>query len=779
MRRERIPEYLKVCMAARVAVLLIILILFCWTTNSPAIPPTPPAQILLPENLQGEDAPLAGKSLPIQIRMNEPIVSLEVSATQQQIVRGKASFEQPAPVVIMNIRQKDLKKTHSEQQIPLKLSKPGYYLIDIRITGKSVSGVGFSDRLTRYVIVSEKGAVTIISPMEYNRRIEKEREQRFLNENKKNPDNHPIRALFEDTVAIPGAARSKIRPYDVPTNRRMEVRPEGPSEFLRKHSVDRNATSWTSQDPITVRGRLLFQDIDNVWKPLVNVSVNLWDSDFGLDEHLGVVCTDWDGRWSFTVNNDDGWFQDGRDIYYTFKLSNTRLSTGSCGFLAGPYEWKSAVHNNLSDGAVLDFGDETASTTMESLQVWSTLNLAWNHAVVSGGWDPGKIDSCYPSSGTFYNGKVNIAAADNDGPDSITHEYAHGLMAHAYTDGDPSPGGAHGFGDCNQNRALSWSEGWATAFMLSVRPDNRYNWHQGDTGQELELFSSTCHLGETSEGWVVAALLDMMDAHNDDNGGILNRGRNGASDHNARNQVALATMLRDTMVGSSHHNDALEFWNSLSGELNATPRNLAQEIMYYNWMSVSMPITCVAVDVATMREKNPVPLLSGLRKFRDLALKNWEHGRELINMYYRNNPEIALTLLGKPQLIPDALYVIRHFSTLGDVIGNHQAYLEMMANNPVVIPDEVATSIDAIFRALDEKGSAELKADVDRVRKDVTELKGMRMQQLQERVTRMKAEPIKKRTAIRQNGLTPASEKALKDPQMQEVLKAKLPRQKP
>jgi hypothetical protein len=763
----------------RLASLVILLFLIGLTSQSSAIPPTPPAQIVLPENLLSEEVTLTGKVLPILIKMNEEITELQVVATQQKLVRGKAAFEQPAPEILMEKSQKAIKERKEGHEIPLKLEQPGNYLIDIRIKGKTARGVGFSDRLNRYVVIKESGVATMISPAEFQRRNEKAREKLFMNENEKNPNNHPIRVLFEETAKVPEGASKAIKPYDVPKGRRLEVRPEGPSEFLRKHSVDHSTTSWTSHDPITVLGRVVFQDIDGVWKPLVNVSVNLWDSDFLIDENLGAVATDWDGRWSFTVNNDDGWFQDGRDIYYTFKLENTRLSTGSCGFLTGAYEWKSAVHNDLSDGTVLDFGDETASTNMEALQVWSTLNLAWNHAATVGGWDPGKIDSCYPSSGTFYDGKVNIASSDNDGPDSITHEYGHGLMAHAYTDGDPSPGGSHSFGDCNQNRSLSWSEGWATGFMLSVRPDNRYNWHEGDGGQELELYSS-CHPGETDEGWVAAALLDMMDSHDDDNGGDLNRGRNGVKDHNMGHEVALATMLRDTMVGSSHHNDVLEFWNSLSGELDATQRSLAHEIMYYDWMSVSQPSSCVATKVATMREANPEPILAGLRKFRNLALKNWSDGRELINMYYRNSPEIAIILLQNPKLIPEGLKVMRHFSALGSTIGDHRAYLDAMEKNPEVIPADVTASIDTISGVLLEKGSVELKADVQRVRKEVAGLKGVRLQQLQERVTKLKtAEQGKKLAAIKQNSLSPASQKALKELKLQAVIQQSLPKLTP
>jgi hypothetical protein len=765
-----IPAHL---IPAQIFKLLIFVLSIGWTNNVLATPPTPPAQITLPDKLSGDVVRLKEKLLPVQIKVNEEIAELEIVATQQPLVAGKSDFEQPAAEIILQKRQEGKQERQTGHQLQLKMEQPGSYLINIRIIGKTASGNGFSDRLMRYVIIEKDGTANMISPNEYQRRDDKAREQLFLNENRKNPKNHPIRLLFEDTAKVPEAARQNIKSFDMPGNQQLEVRPQGPSEFLRKHSIDHSASSWTSHDPVTVRGRVVFQDIDGVWRPLVNVSINLWDSDFLIDEHLGSVATDWNGRWSFTVNDDDGWFQNGRDIYYTFKLENTRLSTGSCGFLTGAYEWKSAVHNDLADGTVLDFGDETATTNTNALQVWSTLNLAWNHAVVVGGWDPGKIDSCYPASATLYNGKVNVAATDNDGPDSITHEYGHGLMAHAYAGGDPSPGGAHGFGDCNQNRSLSWSEGWATGFMLSVRPDNRYNWHQGDTGQELEAFSSTCHTGETSEGWVSAALLDMMDAHDDDNGGSLNRGRNGVSDHNTGNTVALATILRDTMVGN-HHNDVLEFWNGLSGELDATRRNLANEIMRYNWMTLAAPPTsCVATKVATLNEKNPEPLLAGLRKFRDLTLKNWSHGRELINMYYRNSPEIALILLRNPKQVPDALRVMNHFSSMGAMVGNHEAYLNAMQHNQMVMPPEIYQSADRLFIVLSESGSPELKRDVARVKTDFTELKGLSLLQLQDRVTKTKVrEANKAPLAINQNKFSPASAKALNDQKLQEAIKA-------
>ncbi len=745
---------------------------------SRATPPTPPAQIELAKEYLGEKVELTGNSLSFRVKSNAAVTGVEFAITQREVVAGKAVFERPEPVALL---RQSMKAREFERYLNFQLKPPhaGSYLIEIRLKGVLADKSGFSDRLTRYAVVDTAGKITLFTPQEFQRLADQKRTDAFTEENRKDSRHHPIRLLFDDTAVVPATISRSVKPLNLPEKQQMVVRPEGPSEFLRKHSVDSTATSWSSQDNLTIRGRLLFQDIDGVWKPLVNVSVNIWDSDFLSDENLGVVATGWDGRWSFTCNDDDGWLQDGRDIYYTFKLENTRLSVGSCSFASGPYEWKSVVHDDLPDGTVLDFGDETASTNMEALQVWSTLNLAWNHAVVVGGWDPGKVDACYPGSGTFYNGNLNVLGSDNDGPDSITHEYGHALMSHAYVGGDPSPGGPHGFGDCGQNQSLSWSEGWATAFMLSARPDGTYNWHEGDGGQAIEAFSSSCHVGETSEGWVAAALLDMMDANDDDNGGNQDRGRDKVKDHNTGNQVALATMLRDTMVGS-HHDNVLDFWYSLVGELNSTQGPLGQEIMYYNWMSVLAPSSCVATKVATQHERDPEATLTGLRTLRDKALKNWRYGRQLINTYYRSSPEIALRLLSNPSAIPDALKVMHYFSGLGLTISDHNAYMRVMEQNPEVIPDDVGQSIENVFKLLDDGGSDDLRESIKSLRRDIAALHGVHLQEFQEKITKEKASDREKPLpVIQQANYSDGSKAALQDKRLQEFIQKRMPLPQP
>ncbi len=739
-----------------------------------ATPPRPSAAIAMSDGANGEVL-LERPVLPLRIVVSEDgITQLNLAASLVEMVPGKAEFELARPKPIYRAAVKASRDREASVEVPLKGLRPGEWLLELRLVG-SVGTDGFSDVQQRSLTVDANGAIRMATPAQRKLKADAGRQQAFDAARRKDDRLQPIRLLFGDTAAVPANAKLGDGAKLIDPGKRIALRPAALTPYLRERSVDSTATTDAAQDSITVRGRFMFQDIDGVFKPLVNAAIHLWDSDTFGDEHLGMVATDWDGRWSFTVNNDDGWLQDGRDIYYTIKLDNSRLSLGTCNFLAGAYEWKSAVHDNLSDGTVLDFGTETVSTDMNAPRVWSTLNLAWNHAVSNGGFDPGKIDGCFPGSATMFNGKINIAAGDFDGPDSITHEYGHGVMARAYSGGDPSPGGAHGFGDCGQNQALSWSEGWATAFMLTLRQDGRYNWHEGDGGRAIEAFSSSCQTGESSEGRVAAALLDMFDTANDSNGGNLNLGRNGASDNNAASPVALATMLRDTMVGTQH-STVIAFWNDLGGELNSSQRPGAQTVMNYNWMPVLLPSSCVATKVATanLGDADSDSLLGGLRRFRDQAMLPWPGGRELANIYYRNSPEIALILLRNPALVPDALAVMKHFSNMGDLLTTHQRFLPFSQADGPVVPREAADAVQRIVKALAAQGSDSLKRDAERISAEMNRLADTPLSALQKRAADEKAASVKTGAPLaplRRQEYAPSSKEALSDKRLQELLR--------
>src|SRR6266480_208727 len=169
------------------------MLLAAWVSQSFGTPPTPPAQIVLPRDLAAEKAKLKEPILPFQIRQNESVASLDVIVTQRESVPGKTVFEQPAAATILEKRQADKGEMEAGFKPALKLDRPGTYLIEVRIKGTTARNTGFSDRLIRYVVVTSSRSMMLLSPKEFHRTGDQEREKAFRDEVGKNPKNHPIR----------------------------------------------------------------------------------------------------------------------------------------------------------------------------------------------------------------------------------------------------------------------------------------------------------------------------------------------------------------------------------------------------------------------------------------------------------------------------------------------------------------------------------------------------------------------------------------------------------
>jgi hypothetical protein len=735
-----------------------------------AVPPTPPGNIIEGKEILEGRLRDGRVYYPIIIRLGPQVIESEVEAS---ISFQDSKIYNMRKEVFFRERMDSNKPAQIKRNISIKIDRPGHYELEIRIRGKINDQEGFSNKMIRHILLEKGGRYRVLSGKKLVRERRRNRENTFKENLKKDPENPRIRLLHEETITVPDEIASKIRPQEEKTQ--LQIRPQGPSEYIQKFIKERADESWSLQDPLTILGRLTFLDHDGVWRPLANISVNVYDEDFGFDDHLGVTGTDWNGYWSFSVNNDDGWLADGRDIYYTFKLENTRIRVQDCDGIDSTYSWASAVHDDLSDGTVLNFGTQTGVQNPKTMQIWNMLNLAWNHAVTTGGRDPGFVDTCYPEDGgthwdRFWE-EIDIGEEYNDGPDVVTHEYAHALMWYAYGDDNPSPGGSHSFGDTNQNKSLAWSEGWATGFMLSARPDGFYNWHEGDSGRSIENFSSSNRDGNRHEGRVAAAINDMRDFPNDDNGGSLSRGRDGYGDNNSSNRVQLSKMLNDTLWGS-YHDDCEDFWYSLSGELTSDQRTLAHEIMYYNWMNVTEPGSCVASKAVVVESRNPEQVLQGLRKFRDLALKDFAGGRGFINMYYRNSPELALILLRNQGLRKDVIKIINHFSQLGYTFASNKRLRKLSDSGTAVVDANMAESIQSVIRQVEEKGSLKLRNDLLHVKRAVESIQGLDIRTLQEKLadTKMKQQKNHKKR-LKQSILNPNSNKALRSEEVNSLIK--------
>lgn len=733
-----------------------------------ATPPTPPAVLEIAREAELSRVQVRDGAFEVPFRI---VRSGEVSRLAVHVRVRSTDPLDPAELSDEAVRIPADGAGETLIRVPLQKA-PGTYRVEIELTGAIDDKEGILDRKIFYQRIGGDRPELML-PQQLRRDEQRSRKESFQRRLREAPDRPDVSLLAPRTIKLPPAISARLAPLsDRP---QLVVRGTGPSETVRQYTVDRAEKAWSDADPITVRGRLTYLDFEGTWRPLVNVSVNVFDDDTFGDEHLGTVVTDWSGDWSISVDNDDGWLANGRDIYYEFHLGNTRWAVHDDD--GDDYLWHSETHDDLDDGSVVDYGVETGSTDATAMQVFAVVNLGWNHITAAGGQDPGNIEIKHPTDSSFHSGGVvNIEGSDNDGPDTILHEYGHGLMYRAFGNTAISPGGSHGFDDDLQNASLAYAEGWATGFMLSQCPDGEYNWHEGttenagewpactsqsDTGRAIERFSDGGNrTGERNEGRVAAAISDFRDSPNDDNGGSENRGRNGESDANSGNRIALATIWRDSMWGFSH-TDFLDFWFTFAGNLGGAARSLADDIMQYNWMSLPVEISCVASKVVASQSPRAESLLTGLRAFRDQALKPTANGRRWMQAYYSHSPELAMLLVRDANARKAALRVIEHFSSLGNSF-THRAELEKLVDaKQAVIPDDVNAGIESIIAALEQRGSAELRQELPALRREIAALRATTLEGVLRRAGRDRLrEADKPQMAVRPRALAPASRKA-------------------
>ena len=205
----------------------------------------------------------------------------------------------------------------------------------------------------------------------------------------------------------------------------------------------------------------------------------------------------------------------------------------------------------------------------------------------------------------------------------------------------------------------------------------------------------------------------------------------------------------------------LEFWTSLAGELSGQTLADGVEIMQYNWMSEPVIIDCVASKVAATKTKNYGKTLDGLRAFRNQALKPTTDGRNLIQIYYRHSPELAMLLIKNPTLKKEATKIVSHFSMIGEASVNHKKLEALAARNQQIVPQHILRSANRIFALINQKGSKELKADVRIVKTQMNRFARLGLQDaLKEGAKIQMVDDNDAKMAIQQHKLAPASRKA-------------------
>ena len=261
-------------------------------------------------------------------------------------------------------------------------------------------------------------------------------------------------------------------------------------------------------------------------QPGVAWKAEAFDTDAsGGDDLLATGSVSSTGGYVLCFDNSTDEDATGQDVYVRFSADagNWRVQTPD-GYV---YSYSSAPVTNVATGS-----NTTRSLTLGDS---SQMRAAWAFDAVRKSWDF-KPGSCWDLSGpcrpvvvlwtpdsvdgTYYapwSDDVHLAAIDPDAPTTVIHEAAHSIMDDIYEDNYPP------FPNCNphgitgsSSTGCAYSEGFAEWFPASVLNDPFYRW---PGGQELNLEDNTqmsgWDTGDTVEGRVAGALIDLTDANNE------------------------------------------------------------------------------------------------------------------------------------------------------------------------------------------------------------------------------------------------------------------------
>lgn len=353
--------------------------------------------------------------------------------------------------------------------------------------------------------------------------------------------------------------------------------------------TDQQKTQVAATAKLQITGKIT-TTVNGVVIPMANVPLEIWDSDtFSPDDLLGSTEIDANGNFDITVDNDDGPFGGGVDVY--LYLSSRRsgkigvlqlVPDGEGGYYPFYYSWRSPTKDNITaPSVVINF--ELADNPRVAAVWMGAGRAAWLSENQSG-HSLSYVEVRYPgfTSGTYYrSGIINIDSQYGDSPETIGHEYGHAVMDQAYGS-IPGEGGVHFF--CSAaSTGLAWSEGFATLVGLTVGNGNgTMHWNVGDAGLSIENWFCNLRDMTIDEGRVAAGLWDLYDTPQDNNGGNDNRGLAGHSDANIGNQmVTLAQILQSLWVSKQY--DVKQYWNVLRPRLNVIQTNPSDDIMLYNY----------------------------------------------------------------------------------------------------------------------------------------------------------------------------------------------------
>ncbi len=608
--------------------------------------PTPPVSLSL-ETKQSDDSSITAIVI---IKPNIEISDAKLIVITQDGLKADPKSQE--------IRLDALKEARFEVKLQSDQKQPLRVDFEVQANAKNYLRAGGKTR--RYFVKNRDGKVELVTGSDLRDRFREKTLNEVESRKRKSPE---LGQTIYDALTGP-LVEVDINKVELKESQpQLLAPPAGGIEELERDTIkDSTEDNIRDVDPITVTGKFFYVDRNGITVPLVNATVDIRDDDTFGDEQLTSVVTGWDGSYSAVVNADDGWLQNGRDIYARVRTTNSRFRVQDCGFITTTYSWTTEVRDNLPDGAVVDFGNLQPASDMDAAIMFQDMNAGWNHMTTTGSQDPGFVNLCWPEGATNYDfSNVNVTDGDEVAEDVVLHEYGHAIMHNAYNNSywPANAVGPHTFCDTTpQNQNLSFTEGWATFVALSVNPDGVYD--SASWSWDLENNSCSNAEGKRDETMVAAGLIDMRDSASDGNCS------SGDCDPSGTNNVSMVDLWRDTVFSQNiDHMD--EYWDVLCPELNEAQHDDGIDSLDFN--NIDVPACqCTAELALASSDLNAerAGILDSLREFRDVGLKKTTVGRRMVQHYYSHHREASKLILSNPSVLKDAAMIFQHVAKTMD-----------------------------------------------------------------------------------------------------------------
>lgn len=370
-----------------------------------------------------------------------------------------------------------------------------------------------------------------------------------------------------------------------------------------------------------MNGTFYYQNSAGQYIPLVNATVEIWESDTFEDDYLTSVITNQNGEFSISLCDNDGIFDSNLEIYAIGTTANEKVKVlnytepgGPYGF--APFAWATWVEE--TGGGTVNFENLIIGAGMMNsggAKIFDNMQKGWS-ASVNRGFDPSYTPTVYPldCAGTsFYAfsgwtnpfdgcdfstwgtglGAIYMQSEEwiNGNEDVSYHEYGHALMHRAFSDEwyPDTDGGSHDV--IPQPQGFAWSEGWASFYTQIVENDGNYNGYSNLEDKEY-IFNLTT--GEVNEWRVSQALVDLWDDNNEN------------EDNSSINYIKLISTMH-----ANNSNSLTEFWGQLKSSLSNWNKYYGSKSLIYNTISVEQEPEPITPPVISNLTQSPDPICQG------------------------------------------------------------------------------------------------------------------------------------------------------------------------